>query len=283
MFIRISLSFIIFTLLAWQLLIMFVDNDLQGQQHSKSPVYSSCEKIWSARGYYENKAEQNSMTAFQRAFDFGAKGAEIDFYYDVQSNRFIVSHGKPKKNKQGALVYQKKEGRLLTLEYVFLNTSPEHYFWLDYKNLDRLDELQTQAAIKRLQEVSKKTGFTKQLYIEGSNPLILSKYTAAGFNTILGIHPLPQSNWLSSLSISIYKLAYYFNDITALAMPYGDINNPIFDDEAELALFSIPLFLFHVPVESGLIQNLLTKTDVKAFLVGRDKSVNFFEMSNCSQ
>jgi len=280
---RISLFFIIFLVLSWQLLIYYLDGDLQNRQSSIESIYSDCAKIWSSRGFYESRKEQNSLVALNRAFSFGARGAEIDFYYDVKSDRFIVSHDKPKKNKKGDLIYQEKEGRILTLQYVFSQISPTQSLWLDYKNLDRLDEVETQAAIKRLQLITDQTDFTKQVYIEGSNPLILANYTRAGFHTILGIHPLPQSNWLAGLSISIYKLAYYFNDITALAMPYGDLNNPIYNKQAMDALSSIPLFIFHVPVNRVLVQSLLDNQGVNVLLVGRDKSVNYFDMTSCGQ
>lgn len=275
--------FIIFLVFAWQLLIVYVDNGLEKRQASISNVYSSCDKIWSARGFYESKKEQNTLTAINRAFSLGAKGAEIDFYYDVKSDRFIVSHDRPKIGVDGELIYQEKNGKLLTLEFVFSQIPPTKSLWLDYKNLDRLNEVETQSAIKRLSGITELTGFTKQVYIEGSNPLILSKYTRAGFNTILGIHPLSQSNWLGSLSVNVYKLAYYFNDITALAMPYGELEDPTYSEQAGMALSSIPLFIFHVPENRPLIRSLLDDRGVKVLLVGRDRSVNYFDMKSCRE
>jgi len=283
LFKRISLLLILFTVFTWQLLIYFIDTSLLDSQQLSENIYHDCAKIWSSRGFYENKQEQNSLTALNRAFLLGAKGAEIDFYYDVSSDRFIVSHDRPKTNKQGVLIYKEKEGRILTLEHVFSEVASSQYFWLDYKNLDRLDEQQTQSAIKRLLSITEKNSFIESVYIEGSNPLILSKYTDAGFNTILGIHPLPSSNWLASLSVSVYKLAYYFNNITALALPYGDLNNPVYSEGAADALSSIPLFLFHVPLDKPLVQSLLDNQGVKVLLVGRDKSVNYFDMNSCHQ
>lgn len=283
MFKRISLFLILFLVLAWQLLIYVVDEDLHLRQATRNAIYSDCHKVWSSRGFYENRKEQNSLAAINRAFSLGAKGVEIDFYYDVKSDRFIVSHDKPKKGKDGELIYQEKEGKILTLASVFDQIPSSQHFWLDYKNLDRLDEGATQSAIKRMQFITEQTGFKQQVYIEGSNPIILANYTRAGFHTILGIHPLPQGNWLSGLSISIYKLAYYFNDITALAMPYGELNNPTYSEHAGDALSSIPLFVFHVPVNRALIQSLLENDDVNVLLVGRDKSVNYFDMTACSE
>ena len=199
----------------------------------------------------------------------------------MSSDRFIISHDRPKKNKQGTLVYKEKEGQILTLEKVFTQTSSDDHFWLDYKNLDRLDELQTQKAIARLLTITQRPDFVKNVYIEGSNPLILSRYTDAGFNTILGIHPLPSSNWLANLSISVYKLAYYFNNITALGLPYGDLTNPTYSEDAKKALSTIPLFVFHVPTDRSLVQSLLDNPGVNVLLVGRDQSINYFDMKAC--
>ena len=152
---------------------------------------------------------------------------------------------------------------------------------MDYKNLDRIGKLATESAIKRLNFTARQYKLSERVYIEGSDPRYLSRYTEAGFKTILGIHPLPEKNWLASLSVNVYKVAYYFYDITALAMPYGALNNPKYSDQAARSLSNVPIFLFHVPIDIDLFEALLKNSNVKAFLAGRDKSVYYFSMTAC--
>lgn len=241
-------------------------------------IYNSCNKIWSSRGVYSSKSEQNTLESFQKAFDLGASGVEVDFYYDVKMDKFIVSHSKPKKLKDGSLKYKLKDGKLLTLEEVFDKVGEDKYFWLDYKNLDRISSEQTLKAIERLNHISKLNNIKNRLYIEGSNPIKLSSYTKAGFFTILGIHPLPLSHFFRGASVDLYKIAYGFFDISAVAMPYGAIEDSIYTKEI---LGDIPVFLFHVPNNKILISDLLADQRVRVMLVGRDFSTNRFKLAEC--
>ncbi|MDH5423851.1 MAG: hypothetical protein OEY29_02510 [Gammaproteobacteria bacterium] len=266
---------------AYNLTIIYVDNNIQNK--SQLNIYDDCHKVWSARGVYENHAEQNSLISLKRAFLLGSKGAEIDLYYDVKTNDFIISHDRPKTTEEGELAYTLKEGEVLTLERVFKETGHDHYFWLDYKNLDRLSSEQTSKAIARLLSISAENSIRERIYLEGSNPLIVSKYTDAGFKTILGIHPPYESSLLSNIAINIYKMAYYFNNITAIAMSYGLLEKPYYGSQAEKNLEGLPVFLFHVPDNETLIKRLLAKKEVKVVLAGRDVSLNRADLTACEK
>ncbi len=270
----------VFMILAWNLLLYSVDSKLA--QRTYPDVYNNCNKIWSSRGLYKSHDERNSITSFRRAFEHGALGAEVDFSYDAKMNRFIVGHGHPKKDAQGNYIYAKKDGIILTLQKLFDAVGQGHYFWLDYKNLEHLSSIETVAALKRLQEITN-SDLRDRLYIEASNPLALPIYTKAGFKTILGIHPLPEANFFSSIVVNAYKVAYFFNDITAIAMPYGKIEKPVYGSTTAEAFMKIPRFLFHVPDEHSVLQSLLKDKDVRVLLVGRDVSVDRFSESGCSR
>ena len=262
----------------WNLTIAYVDAQLSKRTYQN--VYDNCNKIWSSRGLYNSYKERNSISSFKRAFEHGAVGAEVDFSYDAKMNRFVVGHGHPKKDVNGNYVYAKKDGIILTLEKLFDAVGEGHYFWLDYKNLEHLNADETKSAIKRLQEITD-ASLRERLYIEASNPLALPSYTEAGFKTILGIHPLAEENVFSSIVVNGYKIAYFFNDITAIAMPYGKVDRPIYGNLTAMALMTIPRFIFHVPDEEVVLQNLLDDNDVRVLLVGRDKSVDRFHLSAC--
>lgn len=275
------LTIIILLITVYNLTVIYVDNNIDKKNNTN--VYNSAHKIWAARGLYKTHEEQNSITAIDNAFDHGTLGVEVDFHYDVETNRFIVSHDYPKLSQNGKLIYTTKDGEILTLEKLFVQTGKDHFYWLDYKNLDKLNKKQTLQAIKRLQEITLFDSIKQRVYIEGSNPLILSKYTDAGFHTILGIHPLPQSNIFSSILINLYKIAYYYKNITALAMPYGSIENPIYGAKTEKNLKTVPLFLFHTPDDENLLYSLVKKDDVRVILVGRDISVNRYYINSLTQ
>ena len=158
----------------------------------------------------------------------------------------------------------------------------DRYFWLDFKNLGALDDQQTTFVIQHLEKITQFDSIKNRLYIEGSNPLLLSKYTDAGFKTILGIHPIRESLFSSSFVINIYKLAYYFNNITVIGMAYGKhIDDPVYGSKTKESLKSIPLFLFHVPDNEKLIQQLVADKAARVILVGKDLSINRYSLTAC--
>lgn len=276
----IALTVILLAGITWNLAVFYVDRELQ--RRSYPDVYDDCHKVWSSRGLYRDKSEQNSVTAFQRAFDRGASGAEVDFHYDVAMDRFVISHDHPRKGPDGRFVYPEKEGGLLTLESLLQRVGEGHAFWLDYKNLDKLSVKETEQAIRRLQAITAGDAALRgRLYIEGSNPLRLSMYTDAGFKTILGIHPLPESNPVASIVVNAYKIAYTFMNITGIALAYGAVENPIYGKATRKRLGPVPIFLFHVPDDAALLRSLMGEANVRALLVGRDVSIDRFAVNAC--
>ena len=276
---KIVILLFVLLVVLYQVTINYVDSKIQIT--TKNDIYNSCHKIWSARGVYEEYANQNSIGSFKKAFSRGSVGAEVDLYYDVKSNRFIISHDRPKKDKNGELIYTKKDGVILTLEKLLQDVGENHYFWLDYKNLNRITLKETEIAIERLLAITAGNLVRDRLYIEGSDPWLLSVYTDAGFKTILGIHPPYESNWLSSLTNNVYKMAYYFNNISAIAMSYGLLNDPAYGAQTQAIFNHVPVFLFHVPDNKQLITKLKKQSNVRVMLIGRDISLDRASMNDC--
>ncbi len=256
----------------YNLALLYVDKNIADMNHDN--IYNNCNKVWSARGFYSSKLEQNTVSSVNNAFSNGNRGVEIDLYYDAAMDKFIVSHDKP---------YLLKDGKLLSLEEMFLKTGTGHYFWLDYKNLDRLSSSQTQSAIARLNKILQVDNLKERVYIEGSNPIKLSTYTQNGFKTIFAFHALKESSIFTSISSNIYKLVYYFFDISAIATQYGDIKDPKYSKTTQENLKSIPTFLFHVPDDEKLLQELLNQEDVRVMLVGRGESLNRADRNSCKK
>ena len=213
----ILMSLLILIVVLYNVSVSYVDKQLESASNPvrNKPVYNLCKKVWSSRGIYQTVAEQNSIQSLQSAFSSGYMGAEVDLFYDVKTDRFIISHDRPKKLANGELLYTKKNNEILTLEKLFKQVGKANYFWLDYKNLGRITEEQTTTAIERLLTITAfDPALRQRIYIEGSNPLMLSRYTDAGFRTIFGIHPPPDNHWLASVGVNIFKMAYYFNNIS---------------------------------------------------------------------
>jgi glycerophosphoryl diester phosphodiesterase len=195
---------VVFTLL-YNGILLYVNQNIESINHKN--VYNNCHKVWSSRGFYASHSEQNSLNSFENAFSLGYNGVEVDFYYDLKMDKFIVSHDRVKKDKKGNFYYSLKNGKLFTLENLLDELGDDHYFWLDYKNLDRLSKEETQNAIKRLNYITKGSNLKERLYIEGSTPNTLDIYTKAGYKTLFAFQPLKADSIFSSISSNIYKIA----------------------------------------------------------------------------
>ena len=252
------------------------------QKRDFAEAYNSCHKIWSARGVYGNDGiEQNSLRSLQQGFGAGALGVEIDLHYDVKMKKFIISHDYPTRGESGELIYTKKEGKLLTLEEVFEKFSTKYYFWMDYKNLGKISSQETSEAIARLLEITQKNSLRERIYIEGTHPLKLAEYTDAGFKTIFDIQPLPQSSFTTKVVLELYKAFYARGGFTVLGMHYGKIDNPTYGDKMKKILGDIPVFLYHVPDDSALLEQFLENEQIRVMLVGRDINLNRFDRNRC--
>jgi hypothetical protein len=270
---------ILFVTFVYQATLYYVNTNIAKRVPNNS--YHDCHKVWSARGIYEKRPEQNSLKSLSKAIEAGYIGFEIDFYYDIGMDRFIISHNKPKRDKNGELHYTLKEGKLLTLQEVFEKVGKGHYFWLDYKNLDRLSKEDSLKALKRLEKISRIYDIKERIYLEGCTPWHLRYYDNAGFKTLLSFHPLPKSSLFHSLSSNFFKIVYYFSSANSLAIQYGKKSDPKYTGITAGNLKGIPQFIFHVPVSKELAKNLIRSEDIRVVLIGRDKSVNFGDINNC--
>lgn len=274
-----AVAALVLVVLGWNQAVAFADRRIQERNFEN--VFNGCHKIWSPRGLYRDRSEQNSIESFRRAFDHGAHGAEVDLHYDVKMNLFIISHDHPVEDEDGRLVYATKHGELLTLEALLEAVGSGHFFWLDFKNLDHLSVKETEAAIDRLRVVAGGDEFKDRLYIEGSNPLRIAMYSDAGFNTILGIHPPSESTPLASVVVDAYKIAFWRSRAAGIAMAHGPVDDPNYGENAVESLGSIPIFLFHVPDDRDLLEDLAHRDKVRVILVAKGVSLNRFSIHGC--
>ncbi len=268
---RIIFYFLLLLVIVYFGLVFYVDMQLSKKDFSDS--YNGCHKVWTARGLYGNGIDQNSIESIGAAFEKGAEGVEVDVRYDKKMQDFIVSHDYP---------YNKKNGKILKLSELFDAVGDNHYFWLDYKKLRYLNDEQTQQAIQRLFEISKKNNLKDRIYIENEAPVNLLKYRKAGLHTIFDTSPVPESrSFVSALMVNLYKMFFFFGDHSVMAMNYGELDDPIYGEHTRERLKNVPVFLYHLPVDEVLVDELLALKNVRAFIVGNNQSINFHNKNSC--
>lgn len=233
-------------------------------------VYDDPYKVWGARGLVlegsriTKNGTQNSIESIGLAFDRGAKGVEVDVYFDTQLNQYVVSHDRP---------YNLKNGALLSLGTLLEAVGEDGQFWLDLKKLSHLDRVQLAAAVAELEILTSTGDLKERFYVEGEDPVNLHAFHRAGFLTIYDTHPLRDSNPWTPLASDLYKLIYYFGGHTVMGMNSGKPGALIYGPEACRALRNVPVFIYHTPDDSDRLSELLVAPDVRVILVG-DQSLD---------
>ena len=86
--------------------------------------------------------------------------------------------------------------------------------------------------------------------------------------------------------VNLYKIAYYFSDITVVASRAThrvNPENPKYTTLIQEQFSNIPIFLFHTPDDPKYLQELMDDPLVRVILVGAGQSIDRFDISNCSQ
>jgi len=240
----------------------------------------SCLKVWSTRGLVQSDSttlsdvEPNSIESIQRAYDNGAAGIEVDVFYDSAMGQYVVSHDRNP--------YKLKNGRILSLNELFIAAGTRGYFWLDFKKLRLLDREELADAVARLEKISSSGDLKKRLFIEGAAPVNLKAFQRAGFETIFDIHPPLDRHVLMPLAANAYKIVYYFGDFSVIGMNHGDENAPIYGERIRKILGDIPTFIYHVPDNKALLKELSSEGQIQV-LLPRDESLNLFGITHCNK
>lgn len=243
-----------------------------------SAAYNSCHKIWSTRGLVqgpqaEHVASGNNAVTIRRAFEHGARGVEVDMFYDVAMKHYVVSHDRP---------YELKNGALLFLETLLQQVPADRYFWIDLKKLRHLRPNEAEHAAVHLREVVQSAGIPlARVYVEGADPFNLGDFRDAGFPTILDSYPLPEGRPFAGLVADIFKAVWFFGDFTVMSMNYGLDGEVIYGNDMRARLAPIPLFIYHVPDDPELLRELVRDPLVRALLV-HDHQADRFSIDDCN-
>ena len=250
--VRFWLIAVVVTIIATYLLtVRYVDSQLA--QRNDNHIINDCHKVWSTRGLVtdvDNRLnDANSIASIQLAFAQGAKGVEVDVYFDLAMDRFIVSHDRP---------YNLKNGELLTLETLFNALQHQGYIWLDFKKM------------------------TQRIYVESEHPINLAYFHRAGFQSLFDTQPLPKSFIGTELIHNLYKIIFFFGEYSVMGIDYGEIDDPVYNDISERVLQNVPMFVYHVPDNHSLIARLAQQDNVRVIL-NANETVAGFGVSVCSE
>lgn len=205
------------------------------QQISDKPFYREPFKVWAHRGYLGETGQisENSIAAFELAGSRGAKGIELDIFYDDALNAFVVSHDKP---------YHLHNGRVLRLSEVFDRFGTQFHYWLDFKNLKHLPHAQIERAVTTMIALLEKNGIKQRVLIESQNPEALAPFANAGIRTSFWIGLDPESS-APSYWYNLFKIRYYLQRyaIPAISMDHNQYDTRLYDllPIQELYLFTV--------------------------------------------
>ncbi len=228
---------------------------------SQSTEIISCQQVWAHRGAHTEHPE-NSLAAFTAAFEQGTRGVELDVHFDSQSNQFVVSHD---------AIAQQALANALTLEAVFAKLGGAGYYWLDFKNLVDLSQIQRLQALAELEQLIKAFDVPKShLIVESIAIDGLVIFTQADFITS---YWLTLNDELSPLSYGNYafriKAKYLLGQFRVIST---DINN--YTDNFGIHFPQIPTLLFTVN-EPSLINALFTEARVRVILTDHGAPATF--------
>jgi hypothetical protein len=235
-------------------------------------VYDEPHKVWATRGLVTDGSDgspervRNSIASISYAFEQGARGTEVDAFYDPGMGRFVVSHGSN---------YKKRNGVLLTLDTLFDAVGEDGCFWLDWKKLRYLNRNQLQAALTRLKQVTDRGTLRDRVYVEGAAPFSLLAVRQADFQTLYDCSPMLDSNILSPVLVDVFKAVYFFGGFTVMGMQSGTKAQPVFGPNTRCLLRNIPMFIYHVPDDMEFLKELASFRNVRVIIIRQD--INHFE------
>lgn len=270
-------STVLLFVLAWHASIALLDRELQGRTYPQ--VYDDCHKVWATRGLVLDAAANdstagNDAASVTRAFRHGARGVEIDIFYDPAMKRYVVSHNFP---------YDRKNGELLSLEKLLRSAGGDHFYWLDFKHLRHLDDEAVGDAVDRLVAIADTLEMDRsRIYVEGATPFHLAYFRDAGFRTIFDIQPLSDGHFMTPLVVNLYKAIFHFGRFDVLGMNYSYRGEPIYGPVTRQLLGDIPVFIYHIPDDVQLLQELSALPQVRV-LLDHDHGADRYGITACKQ
>ncbi|PKF80114.1 hypothetical protein CW749_10545 [Vibrio sp. vnigr-6D03] len=231
---------------------------------SNQSAWLFCTEVWAHRGLTKDAAD-NTLGAFSAALKAGAKGLEVDVFYDIKTDQFHVRHD-PKPSLD--------EGKELTLAQVFSAFGSSTQYWLDFKNLVDLDNQSRQSALQHLIEISENVIERKYILVESVNDHALRTFTENGFNTSYWVALGSElSHWHYALYATKIKIKYLLGWFTTVST---DVDN--YSDRFQYHFPEIPTLLFTVNEPQKIAE--LVQPNIKVVLTD---SAIYSQFASCHQ
>jgi glycerophosphoryl diester phosphodiesterase len=212
-------------------------------------------KVWAHRAY-DNYEKENSINSINKAITKGAKGIELDLWYDNEIKDFVVSSNYP---------YKLENGKLLKFNEL-LNKIPNNiYFWLDFKNLSYMSRYDAEISGKHLLKILTNHNIKDKCIVESKNPINLSIFSGLGIFTCIEIEPKNYSNWFKyNLMLCKWKLSFIFGNISGISLYFKQYGEKILKD-----LPNVPIYLWTVN-DREEITKFINDNSVKVILTDSD-------------
>ncbi len=188
--------------------------------------------VWDHRGLQLDSTEsENSLLSYDHAIAEGAKGIEMDIFYDDSLADFVISHDRP---------YQlQADSSVMMLSQVMAQYGQSIYYWLDLKNLS----LQNRNAVaQRMQHLLDSLSLAEQVYIESGESraaYLLTRHSS--LNLILWIQYNSKKSIVASLKKLYYKMLIGMGDFSAVSRGYRYA-----DEDFRAAFGDFPCYIFHI-------------------------------------
>ncbi len=227
--------------------------------------YDECRKIWGHRGHPEPPdIPENSIASFQRAFDLGAPGVEMDVAYEPSRRRFVIRRP------------DREYAQELTLDEVFAAVGNRGYFWLDIKTLRALPPQQAQQAAEDLRTLVETYQLQDRVIVESEHPENLTFFVQQGLHTSYWIFNIdeeafPQSSWELARTLWRIRWNYARGGFSAISMDHR-----FYTPQVAQALKGARIHLFTVNDEDTL-RALVARPEVRVILTDTD----MYDLGDC--
>ncbi len=220
--------------------------------------YTGCPKIWGHRGHPEPPdIPENSIASFQRAFDLGAPGVEMDVAYLRESRTFVI--------RRPDRTYPQH----LTLEEVFAAVGARGYFWLDIKTIRELTPEEAQQAARDLRALVDRFGLRDRVIVESEDPHNLRYFAREGLHTSYWIFNIdetefPSSAWQLFWTLQKIRWHYIRGGFSAISM-----DRRFYTPQVARALKGARIHLFTVN-DPATLRDLAQREEVRVILTDTD-------------
>lgn len=205
--------------------------------------YSQPHKVWAHRGLVDLNVGvyENSIEAFKNAEAAGAKGIEIDIYFDVPSKRFIVSHAPPNLKTSNARLY---------LQTVLKELDQDTFIWVDFKNLATVNTIEAAVVTGELSSLLLRSGRTDTVIVESNSATRLSMLNEDGIHTL---YSLNIEDDLSSFEF-LYKMMKFRYEILVYQLLAVSLSYEQYTDRVRMFLPEVSYFLATINDKKNLDQ-----------------------------